>query len=394
MDKTPTKLLIEIVHPNKTFELYSNEIINLAEVKNKIKQELNITDEQIKNITISYIDSDGDKNLILDNNDLLQFIMEQKEENEFLIKLRLELSENDINNIIQEEDKNDKNKKKEENQMENNLDDKIKNFETEIKKLVGENSLLKMKIKYYINKIKNLTSFYEQKLAELNAKNELFNNDKNDIIQKELFKSNKNIFDLDDENNEKNEIIDKQKNEDDKVKNDNLNEIIKEDVKEFSNIYTELKNFNFKCNNCKNYCVEHIFICIHCESFYVCDKCIKMLLKIKHSHEKEIFFEIKFPKRIKLYNIKQTSIIEFNEMLKNIFFEEDGKLFKFKFNLKDIDLKKIKTLRKNFQESYQNIEKYFLKYEESYIKPELDKLEAQKKHLIKERIDYLKKYLK
>ena len=81
-------------------------------------------------------------------------------------------------------------------------------------------------------------------------------------------------------------------------------------------------------------------------------------------------------------------------MLKNIFFEEDGKLFKFKFNLKDIDLKKIKTLRKNFQESYQNIEKYFLKYEESYIKPELDKLEAQKKHLIKERIDYLKKYLK
>ena len=147
MDKTPTKLLIEIVHPNKTFELYSNEIINLAEVKNKIKQELNIIDDQIKNITISYIDSDGDKNLILDNNDLLQFILEQKEENEYLIKLRLELSENDINNnenIIQGEDKNIINKKKDENIID--LESKIKNYETEIKKLFEENYLLKTKI--------------------------------------------------------------------------------------------------------------------------------------------------------------------------------------------------------------------------------------------------------
>jgi len=395
MDKTPTKLLIEIVHPNKTFELYSNEIINLAEVKNKIKQELNIIDDQIKNITISYIDSDGDKNLILDNNDLLQFIMEQKEENEYLIKLRLELSENDINNnenIIQGEDKNIINKKKDENIID--LESKIKNYETEIKKLFEENYLLKTKINYYINRIKDLTSFYDKKLADLNAQNELFNNDKNAIIQKELFKSNENIFDLDDENNEKNEIIDKQKNEDDKVKNDNLNEIIKEDVKEFNNIYTELKNFNFKCNNCKNNCIDNIFICLHCNSFFLCNKCFKNFQKIAHIHTKEIFFEIKFHRSVKLFNIKITSINDFKEMLKNIFFEEDGKLFKFKFNLKDIDSNKIKTLRNNFKMCYQNIKEYFLKYEESYIKPELDKLEDKKKDLIKERIDYLKKYLK
>ena len=395
MDKTPTKLLIEIVHPNKTFELYSNEIINLAEVKNKIKQELNIIDDQIKNITISYIDSDGDKNLILDNNDLLQFIMEQKEENEYLIKLRLELSENDINNnenIIQGEDKNIINKKKDENIID--LESKIKNYETEIKKLFEENYLLKTKINYYINRIKDLTSFYDKKLADLNAQNELFNNDKNAIIQKELFKSNENIFDLDDENNEKNEIIDKQKNEDDKVKNDNLNEIIKEDVKEFSNIYTELKKFNFKCNNCQNYCLEHIFICLQCNSFYLCNKCLKILSKIKHSHEKEIFFEIKFPKRIQKFNIKHTTINDFNEMLKNIFFEEDGNLKKSQFNLKDLDSKKIKILKNKFQLFYGNIKEYFLKYEKAYIKPELDKLEDKKKDLIKERIDYLKKILK
>ena len=43
---------------------------------------------------------------------------------------------------------------------------------------------------------------------------------------------------------------------------------------------------------------------------------------------------------------------------------------------------------------YQNIKEYFLEYEESYIKPELKKLKTQKKDLIIERTDYLKKILK
>jgi len=235
MDKTPTKLLIEIFHPNKTFELFSNEIINLEEIKNKIKQELNITEEQINKINILYIDSDGDKNLILDNNDLFQFIMEQKQENEFLIKLRLELSENIINNnenIIKEEYKNNKKEEKNENIMEK--------YEKEMKKLLDENFLLKMKINYYINRIKDITLFYEQKLSEFNSKKDLFVNhiDENAIKQKDSFKSKENIFDLNDENNEKNEIKEEQKNEikeeqkneDDKLKNndknDNLNDIV------------------------------------------------------------------------------------------------------------------------------------------------------------------------
>ena len=395
MDKTPTKLLIEIFHPNKTFELYSNEIVNLDELKNKIKQELNITEEQINKINILYIDSDGDKNLILDNNDLFQFIMEQKQENEFLIKLRLELSENIINNnenIIKEEYKNNKKEEKNENIMEK--------YEKEMKKLLDENSLLKMKINYYINRIKDITLFYEQKLSEFNSKKDLFVNhiDENAIKQKDSFKSNENIFDL---NDEKNEIKEEQKNEDDKLKNndknDNLNDIvIPKNIKELSNIYSELKNYNFKCNNCQNYCIEHIFICIFCNSFYLCSKCYKNIGKINHekSHIKETFFEIKFYRSIKLLNKRETSINEFNEMLKNIFFEEDGKISKSKIDLKDSDFKKLKNLNSNFQLFNKNIKEYFSKYETLYINPELDKLEDKKKDLIKEKIVNFKSCLK
>jgi hypothetical protein len=398
MDKTPTKLLIEIFHPNKTFELFSNEIINLEEIKNKIKQELNITEEQINKINILYIDSDGDKNLILDNNDLFQFIMEQKQENEFLIKLRLELSENIINNnenIIKEEYKNNKKEEKNENIMEK--------YEKEMKKLLDENSLLKMKINYYINRIKDITLFYEQKLAVFNSKKDLFVNhiDENAIKQKDSFKSNENIFYLNDENNEKNEIKEEQKNEDDKLKNndknDNLNDIvIPKNIKELSNIYNELRNYNFKCHNCQNYCIEHIFICLFCNSFYLCNKCYKNFGKIKHekSHVKEAFFEIKFYRSIKLLDKIETSINEFNEMLKNIFFEEDGKISKSKIDLKDSDFKKLKNLNSNFQSFNKNMKEYFSKYEKLYINPELDKLEDKKKDLIKEKIVNFKSCLK
>ena len=48
MDKTPTKLLILIIHDKKIFEICSDEIINLDQVKNKIKEELNYTEEHIK----------------------------------------------------------------------------------------------------------------------------------------------------------------------------------------------------------------------------------------------------------------------------------------------------------------------------------------------------------
>ena len=398
MDKTPTKLLIEIFHPNKTFELYSNEIINLEDIKNKIKQELNITEVQINKINILYIDSDGDKNLILDNNDLFQFIMEQKQENKFLIKLRLELSENIINNnenIIKEEYKNNKKEEKNENIMEK--------YEKEMKKLLDENSLLKMKINYYINRIKDITLFYEQKLSEFNSKKDLFINhiDENAIKQKDSFKSNENIFDLNDENNEKNEIKEEQKNEDDKLKNndknDNLNDIvIPKNIKELNNICNELRKYNFKCNNCQHYCIEHIFICIFCNSFYLCSKCYKNIGKINHekSHIKEAFFEIKFYRSIKLLNKRETSINEFNEMLKNIFFEEDGKISKSKIDLKDSDFKKLKNLNSNFQSFNKNMKEYFSKYEKLYINPELDKLEDKKKDLIKEKIVNFKSCLK
>ena len=113
------------------------------------------SEEEMKNINIFYIDSEDDKNLILNDNDLKQFIFEKMIKDELLINMKLEIykdKKDNNENIIQQEEKDR---------------DSFKENENKIEELEKENKSLKMKLNEYIKKINNITIQYEQKISKL-----------------------------------------------------------------------------------------------------------------------------------------------------------------------------------------------------------------------------------
>ena len=78
MEDKAWKLRIHIIDKENNLVMDSEEIITIEEIKNKIKEKLNITEEKLKIISLIYIDSEGDKNIIIDDNDLKEIIPEQK----------------------------------------------------------------------------------------------------------------------------------------------------------------------------------------------------------------------------------------------------------------------------------------------------------------------------
>jgi len=159
MEAPASKLIIHINYQDKQIAMNSEDIIKMEEIKQKIMEEYNLSEDVMNNMTLLYTDSDGDINIILDNEELEQIIIEQKKENEFLTEIKLELIaiNNENNIIIQEENINDFNKKEEKNE----------NNENKIKELEIENKMLKSKINNYIQVIKDLRAHYEKTIAEI-----------------------------------------------------------------------------------------------------------------------------------------------------------------------------------------------------------------------------------
>ena len=149
------KLLIKIIDSNKNIEMFSEEMITIEDIRNRIKTEFKYSEEEMKNINIFYIDSEDDKNLILNDNDLKQFIFERMIKDELLINMKLEIykdKKDNNENIIQQEEKDR---------------DSFKENENKIEELEKENKSLKMKLNEYIKKINNITIQYEQKISKL-----------------------------------------------------------------------------------------------------------------------------------------------------------------------------------------------------------------------------------
>ena len=134
MDGKVMKLLIKIIDSNKNIEMFSEEMITIEDIRNRIKTEFKYSEEEMKNINIFYIDSEDDKNLILNDNDLKQFIFERMIKDELLINMKLEIykdKKDNNENIIQQEEKDR---------------DSFKENENKIEELEKENKSLKMKL--------------------------------------------------------------------------------------------------------------------------------------------------------------------------------------------------------------------------------------------------------
>ena len=121
MDDKVMKLLIKIIDSNKNIEMFSEEMITIEDIRNRIKTEFKYSEEEMKNINIFYIDSEDDKNLILNDNDLKQFIFEKMIKDELLINMKLEIykdKKDNNENIIQQEEKDRDSFKENENKIE------------------------------------------------------------------------------------------------------------------------------------------------------------------------------------------------------------------------------------------------------------------------------------
>ena len=221
------KLLIKIIDSNKNIEMFSEEMITIEDIRNRIKTDFKYSEEEMKNINIFYIDSEDDKNLILNDNDLKQFIFEKMIKDELLINMKLEIykdKKDNNENIIQQEEKDR---------------DSFKENENKIEELEKENKSLKMKLNEYIKKINNITIQYEQKISKLL-----------DIIN--MLKKNKDYDVINDyyefkefmEDEVKNEITE----EKNKVNNDLINKLIEginpiEEYKKFFDFTIPIKEY-------------------------------------------------------------------------------------------------------------------------------------------------------
>jgi len=221
------KLFIKIIDSNKNIEMFSEEMITIEDIRNRIKTDFKYSEEEMKNINIFYIDSEDDKNLILNDNDLKQFILERMIKDELLVNMKLEIykdKKDNNENIIQQEEKDM---------------DSFKENENKIEELEKENKSLKMKLNEYIKKINNITIQYEQKISKLL-----------DIIN--MLKKNKDYDVINDyyefkefmEDEVKNEIIE----EKNKVNNDLINKLIEginpiEEYKKFFDFTIPIKEY-------------------------------------------------------------------------------------------------------------------------------------------------------
>ena len=221
MDDKVMKLLIKIIDSNKNIEMFSEEMITIEDIRNRIKTEFKYSEEEMKNINIFYIDSEDDKNLILNDNDLKQFIFERMIKDELLINMKLEIykdKKDNNENIIQQEEKDR---------------DSFKENENKIEELEKENKSLKMKLNEYIKKINNITIQYEQKISKLL-----------DIIN--MIKKNKDYYVINDYYEFKEFMEDEVKNEITKEKNKVNNDLINKLIEGINPIEEYKKFFDFK----------------------------------------------------------------------------------------------------------------------------------------------------
>ena len=162
------------------------------------------------------------------------------------------------------------------------------------------------------------------------------------------------------------------------------------EINKISNLFIELQKTKYKCNLCTNIYFENVYNCLFCESFYICKNCYKSLNKKKinaqHEHEQEYFYEIIIPNTIKEIFNYNTTLQEFNDLLRKIFFDDKGNFIK--NDLNDNEFKKInKHLIPDFISRYQNAFPYLTKYKEDIINPMLNCLPKDEQSLINGRFN-------
>ena len=373
------KVIVRDDNINQEFEIKSEKEIKIEEIKNKCKEEFKYSKEDLNNINLFFIDNDNDKNLIINNNDLISNATEIS--SCFSIELHAEVNKKQNNKISAKEDNNEINN----NEKINIINNDEKNNEKEI---IKRNKILEKKLEYYEKRIRNLNSYYENLIDSLIKNKETLNksiyeNKNEETSAKDTLEiNNNNIINNNEEINKQNSFIIKneealkqmKENNDHLFNNLNINqnEIMNKNLKKNGKYYilNKLDFIKNNCKNCDNQSLKNIYKCVLCDDYFICNNCYKTKNKF---HKHNDFFEIKYPDEIIRQiqqrinnNITYDKIInKFNVILKDIFFDKDGNLSTKEIN--NFDKYNLNQICKELNSINESPSTYFSDYKKTYL---------------------------
>ena len=403
MDDNIDSLTVKIILPNNKTIKITEKQIKIEQLKDKCKIENNLTEEEANNLCFWYKDDDGDKCYIDENEDIKSFAKEISSR-KFLLVLFPDKDKNNVNNennIGNNEIK--ENNVNNENNIENNeIKENNENHENNIEKNeIKENN--ENHEKNYENNNKINKNNKNNKNNENSKTNE--NNQKKEIKEKNRINV-KNEDNEKKENNENNETLKREISELHKIQTDNVkkieqlnkqlekykmlleqNEINKSNDKEI-NIIQLMKNQESKINKRLNEMEENILLKV--------ENKLKQLTSNNNQQQKHLISnstieDSNFHNENRINNShlpnekiedeearkKQYSVIDkYNELLKCVFFNEDGKINHAKFKQKN--LKNLSIIIKEMEENYLNPLTYFEVYKKLCLDKEISLINNEK----------------
>jgi len=431
----------------KSFEYSNKEEFEIDIIKNLCIETFKYKEKDKNKIILYFVDEEGDKNIINNFDELLNFAKNVDDKNltinlysEIKTEEKNTMNEPHINNKINDNKGNNVNIAIHNNNNENDII-YIKNKEIEeLKKKIYN---LEKEKEYDFTRYKNLLFYYEEFIKP--TKNEKGNkenkeNDKKKIknTNNEIIENNRNenVFNKNKDENKESKVNEKEKennvknNENDKKENNNkINDGLEEnnffkksntfvegsnkkknlqssqnlrqsenlwDIDDDKNLkkqiqinYKEIELVYTKCLLCHKKCNNKIYKDYRGNK-YICENCFKK--KIKNS-DYDNFFEIKFPPQlinyldIKRKELGNKPVDGFNKVLNNIFFDNEGNFKTEEINkIDEKDFLELEKIYNDLRLINEDPIKYFADYQNAFINKQKVKFEDIKKKLIDEKL--------
>ena len=357
MDNNISTLTIQIIPPQyKSIKITSDKAITIEDIKNKYKNENNLTENEVNNLSFWYEDDDGDKCYINKSEDITSSAKEVSP-SQFLLTLHSENKKMDENKEINGNNENSENKKKDENKEingnnENNENKNInENKNMDENKEIGDNNVNTIELlKKEISALKKSQMYKEKQIEHLNKQIEKY---KMLLEQKE--------------NNESIGIIQLMKCQEDKI-NKRLN-IFEENI--IAKIENKLKQFINTCNQGGQYF-----------TFNKTDTGLNDQNKIscnnKFTQEEQIVNQ-------ELRDKQYSTIDKFNLFLKDIFFDKDGVIKNDKFNKSNFN--ELYEITKKMKQNNLDPLKYFTIYKERFLNKQITTLKDEEQKEIAQKLE-------
>ena len=422
----------------KSFEYSNKEEFEIDIIKNLCIETFKYKEKDKNKIILYFVDEEGDKNIINNFDELLNFAKNVDDKNltinlysEIKTEEKNTMNEPHINNKINDNKGNNVNIAIHNNNNENDI---IYIKDKEIEELKNKIYNIEKEKEYDFTRYKNLLFYYEEFIKPTKKGNEKENDKKNEAEKKENIiheiknndnKKGNNIINNENENKENkiNEIENNKNGTDKKENNNNPNFEIEDQIDEFRISRTfELKKLNFdinddiiqndkslkkenqiefediefindKCSLCKKNFEKIIYKDYTKKTIILCEKCYKKNIKKNY---KDNYFVINFPKnliklinerKLKVEKLKGKPIQDLNKFLNNLFFDKEGNFSEKEINeINDKDFSELKRIYNDMKIINEDPIKYIADYQVTFINKQKLKVDDDERNLIEKKM--------